>query len=181
MRLAIPLGLLGLITVAVLILIYIFKPKYQDKKFSSTYIWKLSLKYVKRKVPFQWLQNSLLFIVQLLILALIAVSMSFPQVVLDSKDGEKIVVLDASASMSAVIDGKSRFERAKNEIIDMVDDTTKSHKISIIIAGGQSSFLIRRTDSASYAKQKLFEAECGMTDSDVSGSYTPLRAHQTRG
>lgn len=168
MRLAIPLGLLGLIAVAVLILIYIFKPKYQDKKFSSTYIWRLSLKYAKRKVPFQWLQNSLLFLIQLLILAIIAVSMAMPQVVLDSKDGEKIIILDASASMSAVYDGKSRFDHAKDEIIEMVDDTTKSHKVSIILAGEKASFLIQRSDSASYAKQKLFEAECGMMSADVA-------------
>ncbi len=171
MRLAVPLGLLGLIAVAVLILIYIFKPKYQDKKFSSTYIWKLSLKYAKRKVPLQWLQNSLLFIVQLLILALIAFSMSFPQVVLDSKNGEKIIVIDASASMSAVYDGKSRFDAAKDEIIDIIDETTgNSHKVSVIVADGKSSFIIRRTDSASYAKQKLFETECGMSEADVGSA-----------
>ncbi|MCH5162955.1 MAG: BatA and WFA domain-containing protein [Clostridiales bacterium] len=170
MKLAVPLGLLGLIAVAVLILIYIFKPKYQDRKFSSTYIWKLSLKYAKRKVPLQWLQNSLLFLIQLLILAIIAFSMAAPQVVLADKSGEKIIILDASASMTAVVDGKSRFDRAKNEISEIIDDTTKSHKISIILAGEEAAYLIRRSDKASYAKQKLFEAECGMTNSDVAGA-----------
>ncbi len=171
MRLAVPLGLLGLVAVAVLILIYIFKPKYQDKKFSSTYIWKLSLKYAKRKVPLQWLQRSLLFIVQLLILALIAFSMSAPQAVLDSKNGEKIIVIDASASMSASYDGKSRFDEAKDRITDVIDTATGgAHKVSVIVADGKPSYLIRRTDSASYAKQKLFEAECGMAVADVGAA-----------
>ena len=45
MTLLTPLGLLGLIGIIVLIIIYIIKPNYQQKFISSTYVWKLSLKY----------------------------------------------------------------------------------------------------------------------------------------
>ena len=72
MKFALPLGLLGLIAIAALILIYILKPKYQDKKVSSTYVWKLSLRYQKRKVPLQWLKSSLLLIVQIIIIIVLA-------------------------------------------------------------------------------------------------------------
>ena len=167
MKLAIPLGLLGLIAIVFLILIYVLKPKYQEKKVASTYIWKLSLKYAKRKVPFSWLQSSLLFIIQLLILALIAFAMTYPQVVIAKKSGEKIVVLDASASMMAQDGGKTRFEKAKSEISALIDKTVPSHKISIILADGNPSFAVRRSDSETYAKQKLFEAECSFTQSDL--------------
>lgn len=170
MRFAVPLGLLGLISVAILILIYIFKPKYQDKKVSSTYVWKLSLKYAKRKVPLSWVQSSVLFIIQLLILVLLAFAMARPQIVLADKTGEKIAVLDASASMTATVDGKSRFDRAKSQISDMIDDTTGSHKISIVLAGEQPRVLVRRSDSATFAKQKLFESSCSMTEPDVDGA-----------
>ena len=61
MGLLTPLGLLGLIGIPILIIIYIIKPKYHEKKISSTFIWRLSLKYRKRKIPLQWLQRSLLF------------------------------------------------------------------------------------------------------------------------
>lgn len=172
MRFALPLGLLGFIAIAFLILIYILKPKYQDKKFSSTYIWKLSLKYVKRKVPLQWLQSSLLFIIQLLILSVIAFSMAAPHIVLASRSGEKIVVLDASASMTAEDAGRTRFDRAKSQISSLIDQTTETHKISIILAGEDASFIIRRSDSASYAKQKLFEAECSLAQSDIPAAMT---------
>ena len=106
MKLALPLGLLGLIALIALLLIYILKPKYQDKKVSGTYVWKLSLRYQKRKVPISWLKSSLLLIVQILIIILIAFMMSQPYVVLASKTGEKIIVLSASASMMAERDGK---------------------------------------------------------------------------
>ena len=51
MKILTPLGLLGLLGILVLILIYIIKPNYQQKYISSTYVWKLSLKYKKKKIP----------------------------------------------------------------------------------------------------------------------------------
>ena len=51
MKLLAPLGLLGLIGIIILIIIYIIKPNYQSKFVSSTFVWKLSLKYKKKKIP----------------------------------------------------------------------------------------------------------------------------------
>ena len=45
------LGFLGLIGVAALIVIYILKPKYREKMVSSTFMWRLSLKYGKKQPP----------------------------------------------------------------------------------------------------------------------------------
>ena len=46
-----PLGFLGLIGLIILLIIYIIKPNYQNKYISSTFVWKLSLKYRKKKMP----------------------------------------------------------------------------------------------------------------------------------
>ena len=46
-----PLGFLGFIGLLILLLIYILKPNYQNKQISTTYVWKLSLKYRKKKIP----------------------------------------------------------------------------------------------------------------------------------
>ena len=44
-----PLGLLGLIGIPILIIIYIIKQKYTEQTVSSTYIWTLSEKFLKRR------------------------------------------------------------------------------------------------------------------------------------
>ena len=49
MNLLLPLGLLALLSLVVLLIIYLLKPNYQQKMISSTFVWKLSLKYRKRK------------------------------------------------------------------------------------------------------------------------------------
>ena len=62
MSLLTPLGLLGLIGLIVLLIIYIIKPNYQNKVISSTFVWNLSLKYRKKKIPINKLRNILLII-----------------------------------------------------------------------------------------------------------------------
>ena len=57
MTLLTPLGLLGLIGIVALIIIYIIRPNYQQKFISSTYVWKLSLRYRKKKIPTSKLRN----------------------------------------------------------------------------------------------------------------------------
>ena len=67
MDLLVPIGLLGLIGLLILLIIYILKPNYQQKFVSSTYIWKLSLKYRKKKIPINKLRNVLILLCQVLI------------------------------------------------------------------------------------------------------------------
>ena len=106
-----PLGLLGLLGTAVLILIYLIKPNYQQKLVSSTYIWKLSLKYKKKRLPVSRLRNILIFVCQFLILAALGLSLAQPviQSLTASPKNEKIAIIDASASMRVETDGKTRF------------------------------------------------------------------------
>lgn len=172
MRLATPLGLLGLIGVLLLILIYILKPKYQEKSISSTFIWKLSLKYKKQKMPFQWLKSSLLVIIQFLILGILAFSLTSPMIELDTKSGEKIVILDASANMLMESNGRSRFERAVQEIGRLADSTTPDHRFTVILAGQEASFVARRLDSSTYIKQLLSELNGTFESADMDAAVS---------
>ena len=67
MELLMPLGLLGLLGIAILILIYILKPNYQQKVVSSTYVWKLSLRYRRKQIPINRLLSFLILLCQILI------------------------------------------------------------------------------------------------------------------
>ena len=102
MSILLPLGLLGLIGIAVLILIYILKPNYQQKLVSSTYIWELSLKYRKKKIPVSRLRNLIILICQLLIIAACAMILAQPVIRAEEMESnERIAVIDASAGKGA--------------------------------------------------------------------------------
>ena len=91
-----------------------------------------------------------------------------PLVVLSTKTGEKIVVLEASASMLAEDGGKSRFNRAVNEIGSLAEKTTaEDDKFTVILAGEEPDFVVRRSNSASNIKQKLSEAKCTLGGSNL--------------
>lgn len=148
-------GLFGFLGIIALIIIYILKPKYQDKTISSTYIWKLSLKYRRPKTPFDWLQSSLLFLIQLLVLTLLGLLMLKPNYAYETDSNEKIVILDASASLYKADNRFSSFDRAKNEIITLASNTTPKDKFSVIIATNDPYYAVRRSDSLDYIKQSL--------------------------
>ncbi len=172
MRFLTPLGLLGLIGVLLLILIYVLKPKFQERAISSTFVWKLSLKYKKQKMPFQWLKSSLLVILQFAILLFLTLALTSPLFALDTQSGEKIVILDASANMLAESRGGTRFERAVQEIGALADKTTPEDRFTVILAGKEASFVARRLDSAKFIKQLLSELSGSYEDADMEAAIS---------
>lgn len=141
----VPLGLLGLIGILILIIIYIIKPNYQQRFISSTFVWKLSLKYRKRKVPINKLRNLLIIICQVLILTLCSLVLSQPADVYKTEDNidETVIVIDSSASMRSVgIDGQSRFERAIVEAQKQCEAIFEREGVlSVVLANDSASYL----------------------------------------
>lgn len=180
MNFLIPLGFLGLLGLGVLILIYIIKPNYQQKLVSSTFIWKLSLKYQKKRIPISKLRNLLILLCQILILVLCAFILAQPAIVKDSvnNSNEKVVVIDASASMWATCDGETRFERAVNDVIDLADEVLENNgMLSVILAGTEAEFVEERIDAGNKARlmTKLNdllsgETACTYGSADVDGA-----------
>ncbi|MBO4572743.1 MAG: VWA domain-containing protein [Clostridia bacterium] len=148
-KLLAPLGLLGLLSIAALIIIYIIKPNYQQKFISTTFIWKLSLKYRRKRIPTSRLRNIILIICQIIILTIATLIMTWPSVVTvntNASENETIVILDASASMRTLDDKNvTRFERAVNEIETLVEKTEKnSGVISLIYADDDPDYSFER-------------------------------------
>lgn len=160
MTLLIPLGLLGLLSIIALIVIYVLKPNYQHKEVSSTYVWKLSLKYRKKRLPTSKLRNIFLIICQVLTLILGAMIMAQP-IIRDENgvfDTEVVAVIDASASMRASKNGETRFERAVEEVIDLANRTIDGGGyVSIVLSNGNDEFIVRKAGLAarSDVNQKL--------------------------
>lgn len=151
MSLLIPLGLLGLLSIIGLILIYVIKPNYQQKRISSTYVWKLSLKYKKKRIPVSRLSQILIFVCQLLILALCAVMLARPAILEERVDykEESIVIIDASASMMLDDNGETRFDRAVAQVKEFTDNVMANDGVvSIIVADYNAYFLAQRSGAS---------------------------------
>lgn len=154
MRLLVPLGLIALLGIVALIIIYLIKPNYQNKFISSTFVWKLSLKLKRKKLPTSRIRNILLIICQILILTLISLILAKPVIVTfaEPKQDEAIAILDSSASMRTKLDEETRYERAVEQIRDLSQTVFNQHGLfSIVIADGNPYFLVERMDETAGA------------------------------
>lgn len=125
------LGLLALISLIPFIILYLRKPKPQDRIIPSLMFLIQQKKTSNRSAFFRKFFANLLFIIQLLILIglSIVVAQPFIKISYDVSLANTIIVLDASGSMQAEENGKSRFEEAKKEAKKFL-----SGKNSIILA-----------------------------------------------
>lgn len=172
-----PLGFLGLLGVVALIIIYLIKPNYQQKFVSSTYVWKISLRYRRKKLPVSRLRNLLLIICQILILLSLAALLTGPALkIVNANENEVVAIIDSSASMRVKVDGKTRYQRAVENVITLGNAAfDKGGMVSVIIADAEPSYLIEefsQTDRAAFndALNKLIEndTDCSYSESDIN-------------
>ena len=178
MTFLVPLGLIGLLGIVALIIIYIIKPNYQQKYISTTFVWKLSLKYRRKKIPFSKLRNIIIIILQVLILTSLAFILAKPALVLKEQTDvtEVIAILDASASMRTETDDVTRFERAVKEIEKLADETINGNgMVSVVFADDSPYFLSYRNTAETKtelntALNELIndDTECTYGNSDVN-------------
>ncbi len=180
MTLLVPLGLLGLLGIVALIIIYIIKPNYQVKHVSSTYVWKLSLKYRKKRLPTNRIRNLIIFLCQIMILTLIAGILTMP-VLREEGKGDRydvIAVIDSSASMYTGESGSTRFLRAVDEASALSEEVfARGGYFSLILADDDPAYALRRVSVADRSEavevfQELIDDEnaCYYGKADIDGA-----------
>lgn len=138
-----PLGLLGLIGIPVLIFIYILKNKYTEQTVSSTYLWTLSEKFLKRKKKLPKIAGLVSLLLQLFAVFAISLTIANPVFTLKGKANEIIYIFDASASMNMeYVDGESRFNVGKEMLFDNISDTADGSVFSLIVVDGVTTQLL---------------------------------------
>ena len=168
-----PLGFLGLIGLIALIIIYIIKPNYQNKIISTTYIWKLSLKLRKKQIPLSKLRNIILFICQVLAICTLAFILARPVIAAEKEEtiSEKIVIIDASASMLTENGEDSRFERAVESVRTLADEIFQGEgRITVILAAEKANILVSGVSSNN--KDTLYDALDALIDPSEKSPVT---------
>ncbi len=167
------LGLLGLLSILALIVIYIIKPKYQERQIGSSFIWKLSLQYKKRKIPLEWFKNSVLIMIQILILLILTLILMKPHLTTQTNSGEKIIILDISASMLAEDNGVTLLNKAIEEIDDLAKETIENNdKFTLITTGQTNELLAHRSSSYEFINTKLRTINSSFSTANVEDAIT---------
>ena len=167
MTFAYPLGLLGLIAIPVLILIYIIKSMYTEQTVASTYLWNLSEKFLRRRAHKSIIAGLISLILQILIVILVSFAISQPVITFANSAHSYCFILDGSGSMNFVQGRETRFDIAKREIINLIDDSVSGSKYTLIYAGSTVETIFENQTDKKTVKQIIGETSVGYVQSDM--------------
>ena len=155
-----PIGLLGLVGIPILILVYIIKNRYTEQTVASTYLWRLSERFLKKRNPLTKLTGIISLILQLLLIATLSLSVAHPIINLPGAAREYCFILDGSASMNMEAEGESRFDLAKNEIRDQIKSAKDGSSFTLIYVGDTTEVIVERNDDVSRVIERLESLKC---------------------
>ena len=160
-----PLGLIGLIGIPIVIIIYLLKNKYTEKVISSTYIWNLSEKFLRKKNPIHKINGLLSLILQIISILFLTLCIARPIISIKDKAKNYMFIIDSSFSMNMKNDeNETRMQRAKNEINKMVKESKNGSYYSLIYASDTSSLLANKTNN----KETIYNSLLNITTSNKS-------------
>ncbi|MDE5897291.1 MAG: BatA and WFA domain-containing protein, partial [Clostridia bacterium] len=165
MRFLYPFGLLGLLGIPVLIVIYIIKNKYTEQVVSSTYLWTLSEKFLKRRNPINKLAGLVSLILQILAVLFLSVSIAHPVFTLPNLAREYCFILDGSGSMNMAHNGTTRLEKGKQEIASLINGSLSGSAYTLVYVGENTDVVFEGVEDKKRALTLLREVSpCYVTN-----------------
>ena len=156
MPFASPLALLGLLFVPAVVAMYLLRLRRTETIVPSTLLWQRLAADVEANAPWQKLRRSLLFLVQLLLVAILAFLAARPFVERPAGLARDLVlIVDTSASMSATDVAPDRLTAAKQAAIDALKDLPRGGKVSVIEAGRTARIVATGTNDLGRVRQAI--------------------------
>jgi hypothetical protein len=141
-----PLALLGLLFLPVVVAMYLLKLRRDRQVVPSTLLWQKLLTDIEANAPWQKLRRSLLLLLQLLLVALLAILAARPFIERPAGlAGDVVVVVDTSASMAATDIPPDRLAEAKAQVLAKLRDLPANGTVSVIEAGKTARVVVSGT------------------------------------
>jgi len=175
---ALAVGLLALPIIA----LYMLRLRRREQVVSSTFLWRQLMQDRTANAPWQRLRRNLLLLLQLLVLAALAVALARPAVERAGiGGGSLIVLLDASASMQATdgVDG-TRFDDARAEVARLIAGLAGADRMTLIRVAATPVVLAATSNDHNALRQALAAAAPDNTAADWPAAFA-LAAGSARG
>lgn len=167
-----PLGLLGLLGIPVLILIYVIKSKYTEQTIASTYLWELSEKFLKKRKPVSKLTGILTLILQILAVIAASLLIAHPVFTMRNSANDIYFILDGSASMNMQQDGSTRFDRAKDKINGIIDDSLSGSSYTLVFVRDTVNVAFEGVTQKQQAKSDVAALGAGWSATECSSAMS---------
>lgn len=164
----IPLVLL--ILVPVILILYMLKQKAQEYEFSSSLLWREIYRNIEATKPWEKLRKNLLMILQMIGILLLMIALMAPYLK-SQGTGQKnaILVIDCSASMNTLYDGKkTRLEAAKEKACDYIDNLGTIGTVTVISSSDRGNLILTNSRDQAEIKEKIR----GISPTNLPGTVT---------
>ncbi len=166
------MALLALIGIPIIIIIYLIKNKFTEQVISSTYLWTLSEKFLRKRNPIRLVSGLLSLILQCLIIAIVAIALAQPVFVAKGKAADYLFILDGSGSMNITLaDGTTRFDEGVNEIKSVVGSASEGSTYTVLYSGSSMVTVCSEMTSKSQVSAALDTLEGSYCPSNLQDAY----------
>ena len=156
MPFASPLALLGLLFLPAVVAMYLLRLRRTETIVPSTLLWQRLAADVEANAPWQRLRRSLLFLLQLLLVIVLALLAARPFIARPAGLARDIVlIVDTSASMAATDVAPDRLAAARATALDALKDLPAGGKVSVIEAGRTARIVAAATSDLGHVRQAI--------------------------
>lgn len=141
MQFAQPLGLLALISIPVIILLHLLRPRRRTLTVSSTALWSEAMRERQRGLGLQKLFRNLSLLLLLLAALIASLALAEPRwLTASTEHSDIVIVIDNSASMRARAPAGTRLDEARDVALDLIDDLPQGGR-GLIITSARKAIL----------------------------------------
>lgn len=153
---AAPWAFAFLALVPLVFLLHSLRLRRREVRISAVYLWEELLRERRSTFGMSKLLRSLLLLLQILGIAGLTLGLADPFARLPStKEGDIVLVLDASASMRSMSKGEERFTQARELALDLVQRLHPKSEMAIIYANSRPTLRVPFTADRTLLKQAL--------------------------
>lgn len=149
-------GAWAFLGLAAILALYMLKRRFEEHEVPSTYLWRQMLADQNVNRPFQKLRKNLLMLLQLAVVALLALALMHPSTK-GLAGGDYVLIFDTSLSMRA----DERMEQAKEQALRMVDEMAEGSSVTVITAGNEVQTPLSRSEDFVRVKQTISSVRAG--------------------
>ena len=165
----VPLALAGLIAVPIIVAFYMLRLRRPVHQVSSTFLWQQLVRDVEANSPWQRLRRSLLLLHQLLLAVILAFLVARP--FSEHPAGlarDLVLVIDASASMTATDVFPDRMTAAKRAAIEQLAQVPSDGRVSVVAAAETARVVANEATDRGRISNAIESIEASTTASDLT-------------
>jgi hypothetical protein len=171
MSLVAPLGLIGLVALPVILALWMLKLRRLERDVSSTFLWQHLVRDVEADSPWQRLRRSVLLLLQLLCALLLVAAVVRPALERPAALAHDLVlVVDASASMSATDVPLDRLDAARRAATEALGGLPAGGRVSVIAAGDTARVVANEVSDPGQAARAIAGIEPSVGTGDMEAA-----------